>query len=229
MLKRDSRWDIFYPDISLEEFANEKMPKAIFKDAVNIQIKNAFEIVHKLLTHSYFEYLFLDIAVTRALQIFEMSLVLRYKELSDGKEWDLKTKPLKQLIGWFRERHYFEINDERFLTHVRESRNALSHLKGHNFGGIASIHWIDTVCDLINGLYDDVDLRKQRWEATNEFQIKLDAFLSKGAKFQYLDVTYYIYSLGPLKVDNRVEPISCHFSLLPIFDPTSTNPKVPIM
>lgn len=229
MLTRDKRWEIFHGDISLEEFATEKMPKAIFKDVVNNHVKNAFEVVHKLLTHSYYEYLFLDIAITRALQIFEMALVLRYQELNDGAVWDLKNKPLIQLIKWFRERHYFEINDEGFLTHVRESRNALSHLKGHNFGGIAGIHWIDTVCDLINGLYDDVMLRKQRWETTNEFQSKLDTFLSEGARFQYLDMTYYIYSMGPLRVDNRVDPISCHFSLLPIFDPTSTNLKVPIV
>lgn len=227
--KMDKRWDIFYGKISFDEFTNEKMPKPHFKNEVNEEIKKAFEVVSKLLAHSYYEYLFIDIAVSRALQIVEMALVIRYRELNNGEEWVLVDKPLKNLFGWFLKRHYFEYNSFQFLEHVRDVRNYLVHPKGHNFGGTASLHWIDTTCEIINGLYEDVELRKKRWADTNDFSIKLNEYLKQGGKLLFLGQVYYIYAAGPLKIDNRADPVLCYFSLFPFFDSSSTQVKSPIV
>ena len=64
-LSRDKRW---FDDgnTSLEEFVNI-LPKINFYDKVNQDVKDAFQTVRNLLIHSYFQYLFVDIAVTKAL------------------------------------------------------------------------------------------------------------------------------------------------------------------
>jgi hypothetical protein len=206
MLKRDRRWELFYGDISLEQFVDEKLPAPVFKKDVNKDVVNSFGVVYQLLIHSYYQYLFVDLAVARALHIFEMALWIRYKELN-GNEWDLKKKPLSQLIDWFNERFYFEIADKSFLSHVRSARNEMTHLKGFNFAGSASLHWINTVVDLINGLYDDIELRKERWRSTSDNKSKLDLFLTHGAKLTFLDNIYHIYDSGTFKIENRIERV----------------------
>jgi hypothetical protein len=226
MLKRDRRWEIFYGDISIEDFVEKKLPRFYFKDEVNQEIKDSFEIVFKILTHAYFEYTFLDVAVTKALHILEMGLKIRYRELNNGNEWDEK-KPLKALLNWFRDRHYFESNNLDFLNHVREIRNHLSHPNRNNLAGTVGLPWITTVMDLINGLYENIELRIKRWESTKEYKDKFEIFLQNGAKLKLMNDTILIYGCGPVIVDNRQDPALSYFSLLPTFDVSSTNPKLP--
>ena len=228
MLKRDRKWEIFYGDISLAEFT-KRMPLPIFRTAVNKEVVNSFGIVYQLLVHSYYQYLFVDVAVARALHVFEMALWIRYKEINNGTEWDLKKRPLSKLIDWFNEKSYFEIANKDFLNHVRNTRNHLSHPKGFHFAGAVGLPWINTVVDLINGLYEDIELRRQRWKGTAENKAKLDLFLAKGAKLTFLDTVHYIYDSGPLKIENRLELHKCFFSLLPLFDVNNTTPKTPLV
>jgi hypothetical protein len=178
ILQRDGRWEVFYEDISLPEFVR-KLPSVRFYDEVNQDVKEAFKIIHKLMVHSYYEYLFIDVAVTKALQTFEMALKLRYKELNN-KEWNKKS-PLEQLIEWFRKRDFFERDDKNYFDHVRGTRNYLSHPERHHFGGSFWFHWISTTIDLINDLYDEVDLRRQRRAITSDIGEKLDTFIINGA------------------------------------------------
>jgi hypothetical protein len=223
-LKRDKRWEIFYGDISIEDFVEKKLPRFYFKDEVDQEIKDSFKIVFKILTHAYFEYAFLDVAVTKALHILELGLKIRYRELNNGNEWDEK-KPLKSLLNWFHERHYFESNNPDFLNHVREMRNLLSHPTHNNLAGTVGLPWISTVMDIINGLYEDIELRVKRWESTKEYKTKFEAFLKDGAKLKLMEDTILIYRCGQVIVDNRKEPALCYFSLLPLFDVASSTPK----
>lgn len=228
MLKRDRRWELFYGDISLEQFVDEKLPAPVFKKAVSKDVVDSFGIAYQLLIHSYYQYLFIDLAVARALYIFEMALYIRYKELN-AQEWDLKKKPLIQLIDWFNERSYFEIADKSFLDHVRTTRNHFAHPKGFHFAGFAGLPWINTVVDLINGLYEEIELRKERWRSTSEFKSKLDSFVIDGAKLITFDSVNYIYESGPLKTENRLDFHQCFFSLLPIFKLDNTVPRIPLV
>lgn len=229
MIKRDTRWEIFYGDISIEEFVEKKIPKTVFAKQVNKDIKDAFEVVQKLLLHSYYEYLFLDVAVTKALHIMEMALCIRYKELNNGEEWDLKKYPLFELTNWFGKNSLFEVKDPRLLDYIRRIRNHMTHPKGHHFAGTAGLPLIHTIVDLINGLYDDVEVRKERWESTTEWGTRLESFLEKGGKLVALNSVYYVYDMGPLKIENRLDPILCYFSLLPLFDVSEKKSKAPLM
>lgn len=228
MLSRHKTWDAFYNDISLQDFVDQKIPKIRFKKEVNSEVKNAFEIVHKLLVHSYFEYLFIDIAVTRALHVFEMALKIRFRELNSGKDWPKKA-PLVQLINWFRDRNYFEIDNPEFFKHIRDRRNYLSHPTGHHFGGAVGLPWITTALDLINDLYEDLNLRAERKALEKKFIEELSLFLQNGIKYSYLDDVAYIYSHGPVVVNNRTKIAEYAFGLLPMFDHTSFEAKAPLI
>ena len=228
MLNRDSRWNIFYGEISFEDFANDKMSFIEFKKEVNQEIVDSFKIVHKLLIHSYFEYQFIDIAVTKSLHLLEMALKLRYSELNDG----LKPKPtlkLPHLLEWFRSRNYFEIDYQPFFDQVRKVRNHLTHPERNNLFGTVGLPWLNTVVDLINDLYEDINLRDDRKAKESEFNESLASFLKIGARIKYLGGETYIYSQGPVVVNNKVNPIQTTFSLFPIFSVNSSTHLQPII
>lgn len=107
-----------------------------------------------------------------------MALKLRFRELNNS-EWNKKWS-LEQLIEWFRKRDYFETEDKRFFDHVRNTRNYLSHPERHSFAGMASFHWISTAVDLINDLYEDVEMRKQRRLLVRQVMKGFDDFLKQG-------------------------------------------------
>jgi hypothetical protein len=225
---RDSRWNIFYNDISLEEFTNDKIPKIEFKPEVNPEIVESFKLVRKLLIHSYFEYQFLDLAVTKSLHLFEMAMKLRYSELNGSAKWK-SNAPLQQLIDWFRTREYFEIEHESFFKQIRFVRNHLTHPERNNLAGTVGLPWLNTVIDLINDLYEDINLRKERKRLEFEFHEQLTSFLKNGAKIKLPDGETYIYSQGSVVVNNKVNPIRITFSLLPVFDVNSSFHLQPIV
>lgn len=88
---------------------------------------------------------------------------------------------------------------------------------------------IHTIVDLINGLYDDVEIRRERWESTNGWGTKLESFLEKGGKLISLNSGFYVYDMGPLKIENRLDPVLCYFSLLPLFDVNDKKSKAPLV
>lgn len=222
ILQRDSRWQAFYDNISLEEFV-KKLPEIRFYADVHQDVKEAFKVIHKLMVHSYYEYLFIDVAVAKALQTFEMALKLRYQEINN-LEWN---KNLAQLIEHFRKRESFELNNKDFLDHVRNTRNYLSHPAKHHFAGAVWFHWIKTTIDLINDLYDDSTLRKQRKALDVDINQKLKTFLKDGARFQY-KTNSLVYAHGHVRVNNFVQPPQVQISLLEIFD-NSARVKWPLV
>lgn len=215
ILQPDTRWASFFGDISLEEFIT-KIPEIKFCESVNSNVKEAFEVIRKLLICSYYEYLFIDIAVARALHTLEMALKLRYSEVT-GSQWG---KNLESLIKWFRERGFFENDNPDFLDRIRGMRNHLSHPARHNIGGTVWFHWIDTVVNLINDLYDDVELRKERKLLASDFTARLTSFLQHGAKLNYGE-NFLLYGVGHVRVNNFVDPCLVQFSLLPTLNEDS--------
>jgi hypothetical protein len=227
ILCQDKRWLHTDADnIPLEEFI-ELLPPIRFYDDVNQNVKEAFQVVHKLMIHSYYEYLFFDVAVTKALHIFEMALKLRYRELNND-EWK-KNDSLKNLIEWFRKRNFFEREDEKFFDHVRNTRNYLSHPEKHHFKGMTSSHWIRTAVDLINDLYEDIELRKQRRILTDQARHEIDLFLKNGGKLILKGVPELVYACGHILINNKVKPTNVHFTLLKIQDSATAGPKQPIL
>jgi hypothetical protein len=223
---QDKKWLLTNGDnVPLDEFI-KILPVINFYNDVNQDVKDAFQIVRKLMIHSYYEYLFFDVAVTKALHIFEMALRLRFKDLNN-MEWG--KKPLAQLIEWFRKRNFFEREDKEFFDHVRNTRNYLSHPEKHHFKGMTSSHWIRTAVDLINDLYEDIELRKQRRKLTDQVRHDIDLFLKNGGKLIYRGIPVLVYACGHILINNKVSPGDIHFTLFKIQNPARIEPKQPIL
>jgi hypothetical protein len=226
-LERDPRWEIFFGDISLTDFAKSKIPLIRWRKDVNQGIKDAFKVVQKLLILSYYEYLFVDTAVNRSLQLFEMALKIRYKEINNT-QWKSKGR-LVEIIEWFRSRDYFERDDEEFLNHVRSTRNHLSHPERHTIAGGMWFHWIETTVDLINDLYEDIELRKVRRTVADGLLKNMSNFSVNGAKLKLIDQEILIYKSADVLVNSWESTISAYIGLLPVFDVTTTKPRVPLI
>ena len=63
-----------FADSTFDEFCLY-IPKFYFKKEVPEDVIRNFEIVEKLLVHSYFEYKFIDEAYEKAIRSFEMAMV----------------------------------------------------------------------------------------------------------------------------------------------------------
>ena len=156
-------------------------------------------MIRNLIVHSYYEYEFADVAVSKLLQTFEMALRIRYKELNK-EEWPSK-KPLAILIEWFRTRGNFEVNHKTFMDHVRKVRNSFSHPQSHNLGGIALFHWSDTITDLINDIHADVENRKIRLNEVRRLNEGIHAIVIEGAKLNLVYESHLVYEAGVLFVE----------------------------
>lgn len=180
-LEKHNTWDI-YPELtgSLDEFVKNLVPEIKLRKEVSEEVIKAYRVIRSLLKHSYFEYEFVDVAAVKLLQTFEMALKIRYKELTNT-DWS-KRKSLADLIEWFRDRFYFENNDKDYLDRVRTARNYYAHPERHGFGGVAIFHWFDTVTDLINDLYGNVEQRNRRLEQTQRLNDQIQELVKDGAK-----------------------------------------------
>src|SRR5688500_5889423 len=119
-IKLHDVWSALYGELTLQEYEERIVPKVRFKDRVHDDVKKTFIVIYRLLLHGYFEYEFLDVAIVKCLQTFEMALKLRYEELS-GVKWNPKS-PLVQLIDWFESQSYFETTNPDYMQHVRTVR-----------------------------------------------------------------------------------------------------------
>ena len=205
-LKRHSVWGIYdYKASSLDKFIENFVPAMKLRKEVSEDVIKAYKIIKSLIIHSYYEYEFVDLAVSKLLQTFEMALKIRYSELND-EEWPSK-KPLAQLMEWFRTREYFEVNHKSLMDHVRNARNAFSHPQNHSFGGIALFHWFDTITDLINDIHEDVEGRKKRFGEVERLNEGIKKIINEGAKLNLVYESHLIYEAGVLFIE-EIEGVS---------------------
>ena len=216
ILFRDRRWDLFYNDESIEEFVN-RLPNIYLHNAVQQDVKESFRVVYKLLVLSYYEFSLVDVAVTNALHTFEMALKIQYEELN-SKKWN---GYLVNLIDWFLDRNFFERTDKKFFDKVRKMRNDLSHPERHNYLGKTWFPYINTVIDLVNDIYEEMQLREQRRHLADGIKNDLEFFLQKGAKVYFDGGKMLIYDHSDVLVNNYVAPINVYFCLLPAFHETT--------
>jgi hypothetical protein len=212
--------------VSLDEFVTEKIPKIRFLEEVNADVKHAFSVIESLLVHSYFEYLFVDVAVNKALQTFEMALKLRYKEVNNGAEWK-KSRTLRHLIAWFKSENYFESDDQEFLDRIRNTRNDLSHPELNGFAGDVGFPWISVIVELINDLYEDRAARMQRKNIRDQMLGNLAKIVSNGARLITPGSEIWIYEAPRVLVNNRTIPHQYFVGLLPVlYDDMPQEPVI---
>ena len=155
----DARATAFVGCETYEGFLKNGVPEIYLKPEVHDDVKSSFRVVEKLLQYSYYEYEFFDVAGTKSLLTLELALKLRYVDLNKGEG---KHRNLNYLIQWFLERKYFETTNPKFLENIRWIRNHLAHPDRYSFGGFAMRQWIEHSLDLINSLYENVELRIKR-------------------------------------------------------------------
>jgi len=223
-LIKDQRWE-GWQDTSLEYF--QSIIKAFtFQHEVPQTIVKQFAIVCKLILHSYFEYEFLDVALERALFIFELALKTRYEEIHSRKP-TRKESGLFQLIAWANRQGLFE-DDEKIVHALRELRNEMAHPNKDILFGYLSLHIMQRIVEIINELYENVDMRRSRHHEEKKVNELLDHFRQSGAELDLEDIRIIIFEARLLYFNNIVSPPKYHFLFWPIFDPTLHNNAVNI-
>lgn len=218
-------WKALYGDISIDEYQAQMLPKIYFTSNVHEDIQKTFSVIDKLLLHGYFEYEFLDVAVTKSLQAFEMALKLRYEQIT-LKKWN-KHSTLDQLLNYFHSRNYFEFVNPTFIEHIRKSRNALTHPERHGFGGYSGLHWIDTTVDLINDIYEDLPLRLQRFETRKIISKQLAEIVKNGATVKSSEFAGIIFLLDLVFINNKnMPPVYTFVGSLIFSDPDSNTDPI---
>jgi len=196
---------------TLDDF-KQKLPEIKFINSVSDDVVKYFDIVRKLLIHSFFEYEFIDVAFTKALTGFEMALKIRYQELT-GEKARIR---LHGLIKWGIKANLFEFDDS--IDSIRELRNYSVHPENYHFGGLALFNSFSIIADTINGLYLDPVFRKQRKDETVEVNTILDDFTKEGAILEIFDKRLIIFNTKMLFLDNISKPNKYYFQFWPIFD-----------
>jgi hypothetical protein len=221
---RDETWNIFEGLESVESFKKSWVHSFRFKKEVPTEVVKGFEIVQKLLLHSYAEYNFLDPALTKALTSFEMALHKRFQEVQK-KEW---SGNLMTLMKWFNSEGYFEFECEPLLNVLRNRRNILAHPKKHMESGIILMNCFKHCNSLINDLYENREKRKLRNEETGRINKFLDELVEAGAVIQIMGKRKILYRAGVFFINNKQQEkkIYCYFKTIFDSETTKTEPIV---
>lgn len=202
-LERDKRWEVVASQsaASLERFADEIVPELFLVEAVPKNVRESVALARELLIHSYYQYEFIDIAAGKLLHILEMALKIRYSELNENQPWP-KNKNLEWLIEYFRKGCYFERTEKEFLHALRKMRNNMSHPSDHEILGYSILVHLNKISYLINDLYGDVELRKERIKFKDYLNEYLDKLKDHGAAVLHDAKRFIIFDAGVLFVDN---------------------------
>ena len=177
-------------------------------------VVKSFSVIKSLLAHSYFEYEFIDVAYSKALQTFEMAMSLRLKDFRPNTEKLMFDKLVRDL----HKLNLFETNLE-VLLRLKWMRNHFSHPKHYMLGGITFWNRTEFICHIINEMYDDVNLRTLRKEAANNFieeQRKL--FFDTPLVLQVKNESILLFNMQLLFVNNKQNPTAYVIICTPLFD-----------
>lgn len=214
-MRMDETWKVYKDSpINKRDFLKRYTPDFYLRPEVPAVVRESFRIAHKLIEHSYYEYNFYDMAAVKAILTMEMALKLRYKEL--GNEDGNKIR-LPRLLKWFNDRNYIEIYNPDYLEVLRKIRNIVAHPEYHTVSGpIYHRKLIGNIIDLVNGLYENPELRRERMVLTKTLNDFLESckhgFKVTGKEFSVLSYKAWIGFFDNKSVPNRI-----HFYFKPCF------------
>ena len=160
------QWEVVLGANTFEEFKDLILDKIEMNTNIPSSILDRIDIAKKLLLHSYYEYLFLDVAYTYMVATFEKSLRIRYEEITGEKT----KRSFQNLTNWFWENGYFESWNKEYVDRHRLTRNHQLHDTQEMIGGLMLVRSVGYILDLINELYEDVELRKSRKKIIAQLQ-----------------------------------------------------------
>lgn len=213
-------WGLF-SDRTFEEYCSQ-IPDFYFRKEVPEDVLKSFGVVTSLLAHSYFNYLYIDEAYSKALRVLEMAMKIRLIELGENaKEW-MFYKMSKRLL----ELNMFDSNS-MVIDYTREVRNYFSHPVHFSSAGIVYWNRISGIPRLINELYEDVDLRDERQKLKQSFiDLLKTTELENKIVLEYGAEVYILHSIKILFVNNKVSPHSYLLYIVPLFDLTQEGTEI---
>lgn len=213
-LRPDSRWQTSGVK-SMEDFASV-LNVIAFVEGVSEDVRRRFDRVRGLIEMSLYNYELLDVAADYALLTVQLAIYQRYLQL-EGKEPE--EDRLFDLINWGIGRDLFE-SDGGSLTALRHLRNFAAHPERYTLLGIQSLDLIVHTVGLINGMYENLDLRRQRKGVTDETNKVLQNIAANGAIVQARGTESKVFKAVLLHYENRVRPPIFYFAFWKMFDMT---------
>jgi hypothetical protein len=216
-LCKDPIWEVFTGAETFESFQKNILEHVYLKEQVPQDIKTEVALAEKLLLHSYFEYHFIDQALSLAVFTLEKSLRIRYREMNNKASDKI---PLIKLIDWFFDNFFFETSNKDILNQLRYIRNGKVHGEQNSLGGIVFLRKVYSVFYLINDLYEDVALRKVRKETISTWQPVLNEFLKNGGIITINEKRIIVFKADIIFLNNKSNPSMLTIVIWPIFELT---------
>jgi hypothetical protein len=213
-VKKDNIWEAFIGAETFEAFQKNFLNSVYLNPKVSDDVKGLIIIVQKLLRHSYFEYEFIDVALTQAIFAFEKALRIRWTEIHG----EPTKRILAGLIDWFYERNYFETWNKEIPHQLRHIRNNKAHDEKKSLGGVAFLHKVFNTIDLINDLYEDIDLRIHRKREMETLSKQFNSLFKKGGILLSNDQKLIIFNAYLVFINNKFAKKVVNVSACPIFD-----------
>lgn len=201
---------------SPEEYERKLIPDIYLKPEVPEDVRLRFGDIKKLLLHAYYEYVFYDFAHQLSLLTLEMAIT-KFYEAETGL-LRRKKDTLKDLMDWVYNQGYSEVTNKGFFDSVRWLRNQAAHPRDYSFAGPILKQSIEIVPRIINDLYEDKALRKQRQEHIAPLAAWLQQYENQGYIFEGAQGRWLVWRIYVPFADNKSTPITYSFLVIPIFE-----------
>jgi hypothetical protein len=223
---RDKRWDKFQTTSDFAEFQTDVIPRLFLKSAVDKRVHQAMHSVRDLFVHSFVQFDFAEIGVSRATHVFEMALRIRYEGLNN-RAWD--NRPLKKLIQWFFDNGYFESTNLNFVDHIRNIRNDATHLPLEERSHFPRFFFAVNAVDHINDIYECPLLRAKRSAYKSNLDDTLKQQVTNGATLERKGTKHLLYRADVIFVNNKMPDSLVTVRFWPIYEvvnETITDPPL---
>jgi hypothetical protein len=212
---QDERWNEYRRPSDFAEFHAEVVPELYLKATVDDRIQNEIQTIRALFVHSFIQFDFAEIGVSRATHIFEMALRIRYEEVTKTV-WD--SRPLRQLILWFFDNGYFETSNLKYIDHIRDIRNDATHLSSEQINHYPRFFFAEKITIAINDVYECPLLRSQRFSYRNKINEAFKSLFVNGATLERVNSTLLIYNADVIFVNNKFPDPLVTVRFWPIFE-----------
>ncbi len=210
-LERDDRWDGLGIDSPGD--MESIIGRIKFVPQVSEDVVKRFERVKSVLRFSYFDYDLSDVALDYSLLTLELGIKKRFQEI----EGDPEERGLSQLIHWGSRRNLFEPDANR-LESLTQLRDVTAHPGRYSLMGYLAYDPIIYIVSLINDMYEDAGLRRERRRIVRNVNRSLHGIVEHGAVMKSADASIGIFLARLLQVENRVHPEIYHFAFWPVFN-----------
>jgi hypothetical protein len=194
---KESTWKL-----SFSEFKKKILKPIYLNPKISSNLIGEVNIIQTLLEFSYYDSNLIDEAYTKAIFTLEKVLRVRKKELGLEK----KNEPLFNLFNWFYENNYFESANFKEIDQLRLIRNDKVHSTEIKKGSLVYLINIYSILDLMNDVYEDISLRKDRQKNKKLFCTQLNNVCKDGFIITLQGQPYFGHFASILFFNNKSCP-----------------------